>query len=558
MEVKDSSDKISFIICQFNFVVGDIVSNEAIIRKQIRKYHQRRNCILVFPELALSGYSPLDQLYYQDFHSAIDKSIENIRKVSDHNAVIFGSPRYDPSLNLVFNSAFVMQNKQVVEVVDKTLLPNYNVFHERRYFYPGNPKVINLFGLKIGLQICEDMWDDRPEHSIKVTQEQIKLGANFFINISSSPFTAKKPLRRLNVVKNHVNKSKSPFLYVNIIGSQDEVVFDGRSFAVDKTGNMIFSAEPFVECDCILDFKLTNNDFILDKELIECEDFDNVDVYKNYEEAIKLSLRDYIKKNQLSNKVIVALSGGIDSALTATLAKLALGDENVIGIYLPTHFSSNHSKQDAKQLAENLGIQFYELSIEEINSLFSKKLHEILNYESDWSIADENLQARIRGVILMYLSNKLTALVLSTGNKSEIACGYTTLYGDSVGGKNLIGDLFKTEVYQLAAHINGKYNLIPQSSITKPPSAELRENQKDSDSLPEYEILDPILKLYIEQEKSRSEIIELGHDPAIVDKVLKLMRINEFKRSQMCQTVILKRRSFGLGRIFPISSQFRN
>ena len=556
--MKKIPDKITFIICQFNFVVGDIPSNEAIIRKQIEKYHKKKNCILVFPELALSGYSPLDQLYYQDFHSEIENAIENIRVISDHNAVIFGSPRYDASLNLVFNCAYVLQNKKIVDVVDKSLLPNYNVFHERRYFYPGEPKIINLFGLNIGLQICEDMWDDRPEHSIKVTHEQTKLGADFFINISSSPFTARKPLRRLNVVKNHIKQSKSPFVYVNIIGSQDEVVFDGRSFVVDKNGDMIFSAEAFLENDYSLDFDLSTGNFVRNEELILHEDFENVDVNQNYEEAIKLSLRDYITKNHLPSKVIVALSGGIDSALTATLAKLALGSENVLGIYLPTHFSSSHSEQDAKQLAENLGIEFYKLSIEELNLLFSKKLHEDLDLKSDWSLADENLQARIRGVILMYLSNKLSGLVLSTGNKSEIACGYTTLYGDSIGGKNLIGDLFKTEVYLLATHINKKYNLIPQSSITKPPSAELRENQKDSDSLPEYEVLDPILKLYIEKEKSRSQIIELGHNPVIVDKVLRLMRINEFKRSQMCQTVNLKRRSFGIGRIFPISSQFRN
>lgn len=554
------SGKIKFVLCQINSRVGDINYNKRKIIDSIKTHSKKEGkTIIVFPELALSGYIPLDQLFYNDFHFKLELAIEEIKSNTKSSVVVVvGSPRREVVKNVImlYNSAFVISNGKIQEIIDKTLLPNYDVFHEKRYFLPSSgPKIFNFGEMKIGLQICEDMWDDRPEHRIKVTKEQVDMGAEFIINISASPYHWEKPEDRIAVVQNHINQNdnKVPFAYLNLVGSQDEIVFDGRSFIIDSDGRLLTSSKSFKE-----DFIEFNID--LASKNIQVKSAINLIYLNEWEfeifEAIKINLIDYLEKNNLSKNVLIALSGGIDSALTTTLAVEILGKDHVKTVYLPSKYSSDESTKSARSLAKNLGIELLEIPVNDIHANMIEIIQNNSEVKEEFTIADENIQPRIRSTILMYLSNKFGSLVISTGNKSEIACGYTTLYGDSVGGKNLIGDLYKTEVYKLAEYFNREKELIPYSIISRPPTAELRPNQKDSDSLPDYSILDKILELIIEEELTIKEIIANGFEGETVNTILKLVRKSEFKRSQICQTIKLKKRTFGIGRLYPVTSGF--
>lgn len=553
------SRKFQFVLCQINSRVGDINYNKDKIIHAIKEYSGNEiKSVLVFPELALSGYIPLDQLYYNDLHNKLELALEEIKSISGSNVVIVGTPRrvIVKDKILLYNSAFVISNGKIQDIVDKTLLPNYDVFHEKRYFQPSDgPKIIRIKNLKIGLQICEDMWDDRPEHKVEVTRNQIDNGADLIINISASPYHWEKPEDRLTVVQNHVNQNqnKTPFAYLNLVGSQDEIVFDGRSFIVDSTGELLTCSNSFQEDFLVFYFEEDTKTIQVKSEIRN--NYVNEWESEIYE-AIKINLTDYLEKNQLSKSVLIALSGGIDSALTTALAVDILGKENVKTVYLPSKYSSTESTNLARELANNLEIELLEIPINEIHDNMINTIINNSDVKKEFTIADENIQPRIRSTILMYLSNKFGGLVISTGNKSEIACGYTTIYGDSVGGKNLIGDLYKNEVYRLAEYFNREKERIPNSIINRPPTAELKPNQKDSDSLPEYSILDRILELIIEEELTIKEIVANGFDIDTVKNILKLVRRSEFKRSQICQTVKLKKRTFGIGRLYPVTSGF--
>jgi NAD+ synthase (glutamine-hydrolysing) len=421
-------------------------------------------------------------------------------------------------------------------------LPNYDVFDEKRYFKPATESAIfELDGLKLGINICEDIWVDNGP-----TEIQAKLGADFIVNISASPFYAGKSKVRREVIATLARENKLPIAYVNLVGGQDDLVFDGRSYAFNKEGSLIADGKQFVD-----DLVITNLDD--SAEIIP----EGEDELKEIYGALVLGIRDYVRKNGFK-KVVIGLSGGIDSALTAALAVEALGAQNVVGVSMPSAISSQSSKVDAKRLAENLGMEYTTVPIvDTINAYAAMLSEEFKGTEPD--VTEENIQARIRGNILMALSNKFGYLVLSTGNKSELAVGYCTLYGDMSGGLAVISDVPKTTVYKLARYVNavrGK-EIIPESIIVKEPSAELREGQKDTDSLPPYEVLDPILQAYIEENRSKEEIIEMGFDEGVVNGIIWRVDHNEYKRQQAPIGIKITPKAFGSGRRMPITNRYK-
>lgn len=570
------SDLPSFSIglCQFNSTVGDLVGNVQKIISYIKESEEEEIDLLIFPELTLTGYSPMDLLYYSSISRKIDGLIgEIVKAINSDITIIVGTPMplddpMDRTDQRYFNSALVINKSGVIKQVNKSLLPDYGVFNEKRHFvsdvFGDDPEqgLIDLFGVKIGIEICEDMWSHMPiygmgeyeDRETDVTRNLVTNGAKLIINISASPYCKNKVNERLKIVKSHAEKNEVPFIYVNEVGGMDEVVFDGNSFVVNSDGELVYATPLFEEGI----FKL-NSDQIYVKG-VEDGYYNSLNLPREefLLKAITTNLRDYLKKIGFNNKLLVAISGGIDSALTASLCAMAVGPERVIGVSLPSKYSSNHSLDDAKELADNLGIEFHNIAINDIHKQFTSTLQPMLDLDLDGTLADENIQSRIRGDIMMYLSNLWGHILISTGNKSEIAVGYCTLYGDTAGGKNLLGDVYKTEVYSLSKYINEHYPKyrIPLSSIEKTPSAELRENQKDSDSLPEYEQLDKILEMIIDLRLSSDEVIAFGEDPETVKKIAQLIQGSEFKRAQMVQTVRVTDNAFGMGRVVPTASKF--
>ena len=550
---------------QLNPTIGNVMDNTAMIIDYINQARKESADIIIFPELSITGYAPQDQLHYHTMKKNILEAIEMIRSNSSDIAIIVGAPMpLDPksihgSYERYHNAAIVIQDNRIKYQVDKMLIPNYDVFNEYRYFTPGDePRNIEILGINIGLQICEDMWDHLPfyDKGCKISDIQTANGADLIINMSASPFSLSKPGERLEIVKKHVKTNRIPFIYLNEVGGHDELVFDGRSFIVNSEGKLVYSAPAYKDGMFIYDLAdLTNKineDELIRKYLLNKNE--------NIINSIRLNLSDYLNKIKFDNKLVLGLSGGIDSALTAVLCVMAVGKERVVGVIMPSRFSSNHSKSDAKELAETLGIEIIEFPIETLHSAFESSLTEYLNIDLEEKVlADENIQSRLRSNILMYLSNRYGYIVITTGNKSEIATGYFTLYGDSAGGKNLIGDLYKYEVYDLARYINKNQSdfRIPEGSINKPPSAELKEDQKDSDSLPDYPILDKILFHLIEERMSSDAIVAKGFDADTVSKIVGLVQINEFKRAQLVQTVKIQEHSYGIGHAKPVATSFR-
>ncbi|MCY3412390.1 MAG: NAD+ synthase [Candidatus Heimdallarchaeota archaeon] len=567
----ENAFKIS--ICQFNATVGDLKGNTERIITYIKEAQLDNTDLLIFPELTLTGYIPQDLLYHEVFSKSISSYISKIvLQIKTDMYVIIGAPiaaneplsRFDQRY---YNSALVLSKTGIVKQVNKVLMPNYDIFMEKRYFVPEiitdapEQGIFNFKGLKIGLELCEDMWSHLPIYELgeyttmetQVTRALAKKGADLVINISASPFVKDKSLNRLKIIKNHAEINQVPFIYVNEVGGVDEIVFDGRSMVCSAEGDLVFAAPPFEEglfsfSTDQLQVRGVEDEFISICKLSKEEEFFR---------AITLNLRDYLKKINFNKKVLIALSGGIDSALTASLCVAALGADRVIGVSLPSKFSSVHSKDDAKLLADNLGIEYHSISIQDIHQQFQGTLSQHIDYQEN--LADENIQSRIRGVIMMYLSNLWGHILVSTGNKSEIAMGYCTLYGDTAGGKNLIGDLYKMEVYALAKYINQYYPkiAIPVNTINKEPSAELREDQKDSDSLPEYPVLDRILEMMVDLNLSTEQIIKYGENKETVEKIAHLLQISEFKRAQLVQTVKLTANAFGIGRRVPTATPFK-
>jgi NAD+ synthase (glutamine-hydrolysing) len=528
-------------IAQINTTVGDIHGNFEKIISSITKAKNENADLVVFPELTLTGYPPRDLLIKKSFVKKNIEILNNLVDFTENIAIIVGF--VDEKNGELHNAAAFINNKKLVKIYHKIHLPNYDVFDEKRYFTPGKtPCLFDFKSVKIGLTICEDIWiDNGPATDLK------QKGAELIINISASPFHAGKEKIRLNVVAKQAKENNIPIVYCNLIGGQDDLIFDGRSYVINNKGKLVQQSKSFTE-------ELSYISNIEDKNEIEFIENENESIYN----ALVLGVKDYFRKNGFKN-TIIGLSGGIDSALTVAIAVDALGKDNVRGVTMPSKFSSTGSISDSLDLAENLEIPCDVVPIKSIYTSYLKTL-KIQFANTKFNVAEENIQARIRGNILMALSNKFGYLVLTTGNKSESSVGYSTLYGDMAGGLAVISDVLKTKVYELSTYINeakGK-EVIPVSTITKPPSAELRADQKDSDSLPEYDILDPILKAYVEDDLGKEAIINLGFDEAVVARIISLVDRNEYKRQQAALGLRITSRAFGQGRRMPITNRWKD
>ncbi len=540
-------------LAQINFHVGNFSNNIIKIKNAIEKAKQYKVDLIVFSELAVSGYPPRDFLEFNDFLEKCNSAIESIAEECVGIAAIIGCPTRNPEYKgkPLFNSAYFLANGKIQDVVHKTLLPNYDIFDEYRYFEPNTVfKTIKFQGHKIALTICEDLWNigNDPLYIINPMDEIAKQNPDLMINIAASPFDYNQAKKRKKILLQNVEKYKIPLFYVNHVGAQTELLFDGGSLVINQNAEVVDELKYFEE-----DFKVFDLNEIKSKKI-------NSDLHSGKEkialihDALVMGVRNYFEKLGFK-KAILGLSGGIDSAVSHVIAARALGGENVRGILMPSKFSSDHSVSDAKLLAENCNSPHDIISIEEIYQSYEQVLKPFFK-DLPFNIAEENLQARARAMLLMALSNKFGYILLNTSNKSEAAVGYGTLYGDMCGGLSVIGDVYKTDVFRLAHYINKDKEIIPQNTITKPPSAELRPNQKDSDSLPDYDILDEILYEYIEKRKGPQDLIKMGFDAGFVKRVLKLVNTNEYKRYQTPPILRISPKAFGIGRRMPIVAKY--
>ena len=536
-------------IAQINPTVGDLSGNLNILLGAYDKLVGKGAELVVFPELALCGYPPRDLLLKKNFGFDCLRMLEEFASQTGSCPALVGFPEIiqDQSGKPFHNSAALCSAGKMDQIFQKRLLPTYDVFDEDRYFCVGqNQLYFNHAGKKIGVSICEDLWNiDGSLHRDNPIEELAAEKLDLLINLSASPWHVHKKDSRISILQKVVKAVQCPLVYVNVTGGNDELIFDGSSLALNKSGQQTHRCSMFSpNCEV---FDLQNpNPVVQEKE-------DDIECIR---QALVLGLRDYAYKSGFS-KGLIGLSGGIDSAVTAALAVEALGQENIIGISLPSFISSEHSKNDARELAQNLGITYHSLPIQKIVDSAEAELGPLFEGMSP-DVTEENLQARSRGLLLMAVSNKLGALLLTTGNKSELAVGYCTLYGDMCGGLAVISDLPKTQVFELAKHLNKDFEIIPQNTIDKPPSAELRPDQKDSDSLPEYEILDGILYGYVEEGLSIQSLVEQGYGKEIVQNIVSLVDRNEYKRKQAAPGLKITPLAFGIGRRMPIVQKYRN
>lgn len=543
-------------IAQLDPVVGDIDGNILKLKKTIEDCAGNGSELVVFPELYLTGYPPRDLLDYRGFIRRVERGVASILDFSRKypgTAIIFGSPSINKNTEGkgLYNSAYFVLNGRILHIHHKMLLPTYDVFDESRYFDVDDTlKPVEYREFKIGITVCEDAWNDPEYWPVRRLYRQdpvailVKRGADLLINISASPFNAGKEVLRYNIFINQVKRHRKGFLFVNQVGGNDELIFDGRSFYIKPDGNPAFAIDAFEEKVFTFDTENPGKNYSY-KPIPKIES-----IFK----ALVLGVRDYMKKTGFK-KAVVGLSGGIDSSVTACIAVEALGAENVFGVLMPSQYSSEASKTDAQKLAENLGIEIVTVGIRDIFQSYLNILGPHFEGLAP-DITEENIQARIRGNILMAFSNKFGHILLSTGNKSELAVGYCTLYGDMSGGLAVISDVPKTMVYELGLYINREREIIPRNVFIKPPSAELRPDQTDQDTLPPYEILDKILELHIEQSKSSDEIIELGFDEKIVRWVVGAVARNEYKRKQAAVGLKVTTKAFGIGRRMPIAARY--
>ncbi len=541
---------------QVNLRVGDIPGNEAIIADAIAKAEKADADVLVVPELALTGYPPEDLVHRHDFVEANLGALERLADLATTVTVIVGfvdraqsQPRggADSEPRNVANAAAVLGDGRVIGRYHKVLLPNFGVFDEERYFDVGDEpaKVWEISGETVGVSVCEDIWlPDGPPAS------QARAGARLLLNINASPFHRGKAVEREAMLAHRARSARAPVVYLNLVGGQDELVFDGASVVIDSHGTVLHRSPQFEEDFFVIDVPTGDEPGIpgdVAPLLGPTEE-----VYR----AITLGLHDYVEKNGF-NQVLIGLSGGIDSALTAAVAVDALGSESVWGVAMPSRFSSQHSIDDATALAQSLGIRFDLIPIDDVYEAHLDSLSNLFE-GTEFGVAEENLQARSRGATLMAISNKFGPMVIATGNKSEMATGYATLYGDMVGGFSVLKDVFKTLVYQLARWRNEDVGMIPQNSIDKPPSAELRPDQKDSDSLPPYEVLDAVLERYVEDDLGVEAIVAAGYDPQLVTRIARMVDRNEYKRRQAAPGVKITTKAFGKDRRLPITNAYRS
>jgi NAD+ synthase (glutamine-hydrolysing) len=563
-------------LAQINPTVGDIAGNVRKILSFVTRAKEQAAELVVFPELALIGYPPKDLLLKPQFVNDNLRALDMIAShVSGIDVIIgYADRNQNPVGRPLYNALAVLRDGKVVSRHFKTLLPTYDVFDESRYFEPG-PKseavnVVNFNGTRAGLSVCEDLWNDERMVPRRLYHENplallSAAGADVMINASASPFVVHKHAFRLKLFKSQVKQFNKPLVYVNQVGGNDELVFDGNSVVMAADGMVLAQAKDFEEDLLVVDLPNSCGTGISPASSSQEEHGRGAHATKQVDDngieqiykALVLGLQDYVKKCGFSS-VVLGLSGGIDSALVATLAVQALGKEKVVGVAMPSRYSSDHSIEDARHLAQNLQIPFDVIPIKDVHDAYEHTLHGQFTGTVP-GIAEENLQARVRGALLMAISNKFNHLLLTTGNKSEIATGYCTLYGDMCGGLAVISDVPKTIVYELCEWINARagHDIIPRSTINKPPSAELRPNQKDQDSLPEYAILDAILYRYIEEEKGAARIISEGFDPDTVVRVIKLIDRSEYKRRQMAPGIKVTSRAFGFGRRMPIAQNYQ-
>jgi len=562
-------------LAQQNYHIGNFEDNTRKIIEGINKAKQAGADLVMFSELSVCGYYPGDFLEFNDFIDKCYEAIDRIKEHADTIGVLIGSPSRNTQKEGkdLFNAVFLLHEKEIKGEIHKTLLPNYDIFDDYRFFEPAYEwKVLEFKGKKLAVTICEDIWNmgDNPLYRITPMEKLMPYDPDVMLNLSASPYNYAQDIVRNSIIKAHTLKYKMPMLYCNAVGSHTEIIYDGGSLVYDINGRKIKEMKYFEE-----DFQIFDLDELLKKDSSIKQDQNEKYYYsakevgtgedilayltngKNIDEiyhALILGIRDYFKKMGFT-KAILGASGGIDSAVTQALAVDALGKENVTVLLMPSQFSSSHSVDDAEQLSKNLDSNYYTLPIKNIFESFLSELKPVYK-DLPFGLAEENIQARTRGNLLMSVANKFNYILLNTSNKSELATGYGTLYGDMAGGLSVLGDLYKTQVYALAKYINRKKEIIPVNIIYKAPSAELRPNQKDSDSLPEYDILDRVLYEYIELRNGPKEIKAKGYDSALVDRVLKLVNTNEYKRKQFCPILRISCKAFGVGRRMPVVGKY--
>lgn len=545
---------------QLNPIIGDIKVNTEAVIGALEEAGESDVDLLILPELVVCGYPPMDLLERASFREAIYRANERIVSATSGGAaaLLFGSVRDNPSEfgRKCFNAALLAEGGGLKGEVYKTLLPTYDVFDDLRYFEPNSEfRCTEFKGIKLGITICEDIWyneNDIQYHTYEVNpaRELVDQGAEAIINISGSPFTRTKPENRLQMLRHHAERLNVPIFYANQVGANTELVFDGDSMVLDSAGEVVARCPLFEEAFVDVEWKPKQGEPERVAGSVAGVPAGPEGIFK----ALVKGLSDYLAKTGISEKVILGLSGGIDSALVACIAAEALGAENVIGLTMPSGFSSEGSVSDSEKLAENLGIELHELPVKNLYDQYLETLNPLFK-DTSFGVAEENLQPRIRAALLMAVANKFGYMLLNTGNKSELATGYCTLYGDMAGGLAVINDLYKIEVYEVARWLNDSYykaEVIPVHIIEKPPSAELRPDQKDTDTLPDYDILDQILKLYIEQQLSVKEIAGQGYPEDTVRSVVTLVDRNEYKRFQAVPGLKISTKSFGSGRRWPI------
>ena len=536
--------RISVGIIQENPIVGDIEGNLNLAISAIEDLSSNGSPdIFLFSEMFITGYPPEDLILRDDLLKYAYDAVKKLSEVKPESFVVIGYPKKEG--DLIYNCAGVLRNHSIITEYKKQELPNYEVFDEKRYFEPGSsPGIFEVSGLRVALSVCEDIWHE------KVIKQAYDNKADLILNINASPYHLKKIENRKELLINHSSKYSLPIVYANQIGGQDELVFDGTSMVIDGRGKQVIQLAKFKKDLKTIIFEDKEGCLEAHSEMIIPDDNELEEVYQ----ALVVGARDYIEKNKFPG-AIIGSSGGIDSALTAAIAADAIGADKVRTFMMPFEYTSDMSIEDAAELANNLGIKHSTIPIGQIYDSFSCSLEdEFSGKEKD--ITEENLQSRCRGVILMALSNKSGDLVLTTGNKSETAVGYSTLYGDTAGGFCVLKDVPKTMVYELSKYRNTISKVIPERIIERPPSAELAPDQKDSDSLPDYDILDKIIELYVEQDKSKEEIANTGVDKKIVDRVIRLIDLSEYKRRQAPLGVKITSRGFGKDRRYPITNKF--
>lgn len=561
-------------LAQQNYHIGNFDLNVQKIISGIQEAKKQGADLVIFSELCVCGYPPRDFLEFNDFINQCYQALDTIKGHADTIGVLVGAPARNPNFEGkdLFNAAYLLYEKEIKAEVHKTLLPTYDVFDEGRYFEPAYDwNVVPFKGKKLAVTICEDIWNmgENPLYRITPMEKLIQFEPDVIINLSASPYNYAQDVVRNGIVKAHTLKYKLPMFYCNTVGSQTEIVFDGGSLVYDSAGNQVAELKYFEE-----DFGVFELDDLIKETSPQSED--SVKIYysasevsagrdvleylkdeKNIAEirsALVLGIRDYFSKMGFT-KAILGSSGGIDSAVTLALAVEALGKENVRAILMPSHFSTSHSISDAEALSQNLQNPYDIIPIKNIYDSFLTELKPIFQ-DLPFSVAEENIQSRTRGNLLMTIANKFGYILLNTSNKSELATGYGTLYGDMAGGLSVLGDVYKTQVYALARLINKEKEVIPHHILVKAPSAELRPNQKDSDSLPEYDELDTILFKYIEERQGPKELIAQGFDETLVNRILRLVNMNEYKRNQFCPIIRVSYKAFGVGRRLPIVAKY--